>query len=70
MTGKFENFNMSQTASTDPSMNADKKKAFSRVHAENDGEEICIAGMAGKFPNCRNVDEYEYKLYNKVGYIM
>ena len=30
------------------------------------GCEIVISGMSGKFPNCHNISEYEYNLYNKV----
>ncbi|KAL5275973.1 hypothetical protein ACFFRR_001663 [Megaselia abdita] len=44
--------------------NRDKK--FSRVFAESDELEIVISGMSGKFPNARNVTEYEYNLYNKI----
>uniref|UniRef100_A0A1A9WBK1 Uncharacterized protein n=1 Tax=Glossina brevipalpis TaxID=37001 RepID=A0A1A9WBK1_9MUSC len=43
-----------------------KRKKFSRVYPETDGDDIVITGIAGKFPNCRNVAELEYKLYNKV----
>lgn len=39
---------------------------LSRIYPENDGDDIVIAGMAGKFPNCHNIAEYEHCLYNKV----
>ena len=45
---------------------ASKSKKFSRVFPESDGDEIVISGIAGKFPNCHNVEEYKYNLYNKV----
>lgn len=41
-------------------------KKYSRVYPETEGDEIVISGMAGKFPNCENVAELQYKLYNKV----
>lgn len=43
-----------------------KNAKFSRIHPDTDSDDIVISGMAGKFPNCHNVAEYEYKLYNKV----
>lgn len=43
-----------------------KFKKYSRIFAESEGDEIVISGIAGKFPNCHNVAEYEYNLYNKV----
>lgn len=30
--------------------------------------EICITGFSGKFPNCKNVNEFAYNLYNEVKY--
>lgn len=48
------------------SQNGNKDKKFSRVYPATDGDDVVISGMAGKFPNCHNIDEYEYKLYNKV----
>uniref|UniRef100_T1P9U1 Fatty acid synthase n=1 Tax=Musca domestica TaxID=7370 RepID=T1P9U1_MUSDO len=39
---------------------------LSRIYPENDGDDIVIAGMAGKFPNCHNIAEYEHCLYNKI----
>lgn len=45
---------------------SNREKKFSRVFAESDDADIVISGISGKFPNARNVDEYEYKLYNKV----
>ncbi|KAL9890869.1 fatty acid synthase-like isoform 1-T1 [Glossina fuscipes fuscipes] len=37
-----------------------------RINPETDGDDIVISGMSGKFPNCHNIAEFEYKLYNKV----
>lgn len=34
---------------------------------ENQDDEIVVSGMAGRFPNCENIDELSYNLYNKVG---
>lgn len=44
-----------------------KNKKFSRSYPDSDGDDIVISGMAGKFPNSKNISEYEYNLYNKVG---
>uniref|UniRef100_A0A1B0B9K0 Fatty acid synthase n=1 Tax=Glossina palpalis gambiensis TaxID=67801 RepID=A0A1B0B9K0_9MUSC len=49
--------------------NGNKDKKFSRVYPATDGDDVVISGMAGKFPNCHNIDEYEYKLYNKIDMI-
>uniref|UniRef100_A0A1B0FKI3 Ketosynthase family 3 (KS3) domain-containing protein n=1 Tax=Glossina morsitans morsitans TaxID=37546 RepID=A0A1B0FKI3_GLOMM len=46
-----------------------KNAKFSRIHPDTDSDDIVISGMAGKFPNCHNVAEYEYKLYNKIDMI-
>uniref|UniRef100_W8ARH4 Fatty acid synthase n=1 Tax=Ceratitis capitata TaxID=7213 RepID=W8ARH4_CERCA len=43
-----------------------KYKKLSRSFPETDGDEIVISGMAGKFPNSHNIEEYEYNLYNKI----
>lgn len=43
-----------------------KKSKLARVFPESDGDDIVISGMAGKFPNCHNIGEYEHNLYNKV----
>lgn len=43
-----------------------KNKKFLRINPETDGDDIVISGMSGKFPNCHNIAEFEYKLYNKV----
>ena len=58
---------MSSATTTSSKQCAEKKfKKYSRIFPETDGDDIVISGMAGKFPNCRNVDEYKYSLYNKV----
>ncbi|XP_067616135.1 fatty acid synthase isoform X2 [Eurosta solidaginis] len=43
-----------------------KYKKLSRAFPETSGDEIVISGMAGKFPNSHNIEEYEYNLYNKI----
>ncbi|XP_030371512.1 fatty acid synthase [Scaptodrosophila lebanonensis] len=43
-----------------------KNQKYSRSRPETDGDDIVISGMAGKFPNSRNIAEYEYNLYNKI----
>ncbi|XP_043070750.1 fatty acid synthase [Drosophila grimshawi] len=45
---------------------AKKNKKYSRSRPDTDGDDIVISGMAGKFPNCKNISEYEYNLYNKI----
>ncbi|KAH8255859.1 hypothetical protein KR032_009533 [Drosophila birchii] len=47
-------------------MESKKNKKYSRSYPDTDGDDIVISGMAGKFPNCQNIAEYEYKLYNKI----
>ncbi|XP_043067726.1 fatty acid synthase isoform X1 [Drosophila bipectinata] len=47
-------------------MEMEKNKKYSRSRPETDGDDIVISGMAGKFPNCSNITEYEFKLYNKI----
>ncbi|XP_070073185.1 fatty acid synthase-like isoform X3 [Drosophila takahashii] len=47
-------------------MECKKNKKYSRSFPDTDGDDIVISGMAGKFPNCRNITEYQYKLYNKI----
>lgn len=37
-----------------------------RTHASSAEEELVVSGMAGRFPECENVDELSYNLYNKV----
>lgn len=44
----------------------EKNKKYSRSLPDTDGDDIVISGMAGKFPNCSNITEYEFNLYNKV----
>lgn len=29
-------------------------------------DEIVITGVSGQYPNCKNVKDFEYNLYNKV----
>ncbi|KAM8707436.1 hypothetical protein ACLKA7_011511 [Drosophila subpalustris] len=43
-----------------------KDKKYSRSRPDTDGDDIVISGMSGKFPNSKNISEYEYNLYNKV----
>lgn len=44
-------------------------KLFSRIHPTTPDEEIVISGMAGRFPNSHDIDEYKHNLYNKVSSI-
>lgn len=37
-----------------------------RLCPESEGDDIVISGMAGRFPNSRNVAEFEYNLFNKI----
>lgn len=39
---------------------------FSRTHPSTADDEIVISGVSGKFPSCKNVEEFSYNLYNKV----
>lgn len=41
-------------------------RLYSRTHSSNADDEIVISGISGKFPQCKNVDEFSYNLYNKV----
>lgn len=43
-----------------------KPKLFSRTSAISPDEEIVISGIAGRFPNSRNMTEFSHNLYNKV----
>lgn len=44
----------------------DIAKKIPRIFANSNDDDIVISGMAGRFPNCHNVAEFEYNLYNKV----
>lgn len=37
-----------------------------RAYPFSDGDRIMISGVAGKFPNSKNVAEFRDNLYNKV----
>lgn len=43
-----------------------ERRRFSRTHPETPGDEIVISGIAGKFPNSNNVEEYSHNLYHKI----
>lgn len=43
-------------------------KLFSRTHPATPGDEIVITGVAGKYPNSKNFEEFGHNLYNKVGF--
>lgn len=62
--------NNNETQQLDLSLNKEanpkKNKKYSRSFPESEGDEIVISGMAGKFPNSHNIEEYEHNLYNKV----
>lgn len=42
-----------------------KNESF-RIFPSSPEEEIVVSGMAGRFPNCDNVDEFRHHLFNKV----
>lgn len=64
--------NISDQPTTAPLLNGScektggKANSEARIFAPSDDEEICITGLAGRFPSCHNVAEFEYNLYNKV----
>lgn len=37
-----------------------------RILATDPGDEIVIGGVAGRFPNSKDVAEFRHNLYNKV----
>lgn len=39
---------------------------FCRTHPITPDDEIVISGIAARFPNARNMNEFSYNLYNKV----
>lgn len=41
-------------------------KMFCRKHPITPDDEIVISGIAARFPNARNMNEFSYNLYNKV----
>lgn len=41
-------------------------KLFSRTHPATPDDDIVISGMAGKYPNSKNVEEFSHNLFNKV----
>lgn len=41
-------------------------RLYSRTMAASADDEICISGMAGKFPRCDNVQQFADNLYQKV----
>lgn len=43
-----------------------ERKLYSRTHPETPDDEIVITGVAGKFPNSKNVEEFAHNLYHKV----
>lgn len=42
------------------------KTVSARVNAPSPDDEIVISGIAGKFPNSKNLVEFSHNLYNKV----
>lgn len=63
----MSNIKETSVPSSTTSCGSEKKyKKYSRIFPETDGDDIVISGISGKFPNCHNVAEYEYNLYNKV----
>ncbi|XP_075147103.1 fatty acid synthase 3 [Haematobia irritans] len=47
----------------------ENKAKLLRIFPESADDDIVISGMAGKFPNCHNIAEYEQNLYNKIDMI-
>lgn len=43
---------------------------FSKTSSRCPEDDIVISGISGRFPNARNMHEFEHKLYNKVWYSM
>lgn len=41
-------------------------ESTSRIFPSCPEEEIVISGVAGRYPNCDNVEEFRHHLYNKV----
>lgn len=39
------------------------------IYSDGDEEEIVISGISGRFPNCRNMSDLAYNLYNKIDMI-
>lgn len=46
-----------------------KLKIMSRVHALSPEDDICITGISGVFPKCKDINEFEHNLYNKVRFV-
>lgn len=44
------------------------QRTSDKMSSENDnfGDEIVVSGMAGRFPNSANVNEFEHNLFNKI----
>lgn len=45
-------------------------RLYSRTMAASADDEICISGIAGKFPRCDNVQQFADNLYQKVRIII
>lgn len=43
-----------------------QQKLHSRTFPSTPDDDIVVSGFSGKFPNSRNVAEFERNLYNKV----
>lgn len=44
-----------------------QQKLYSRMFPLTPDDDIVVSGISGKFPNSKNVSEFEKNLYNKVG---
>ncbi len=44
----------------------DEQKLYSRIYPLSVDDEIVVSGIAGRFPNSNNVNEFAHNLYNKV----
>lgn len=47
-------------------MSPPEPRMYSRTHPSTTDDEIVISGVSGKFPSCKNVEEFSNNLYNKV----
>lgn len=47
----------------------DQTLKFDQITDTMNDNDIVLSGMSGRFPNCGNVDELSYNLYNKIDMI-
>lgn len=58
----------SDMSKTGPSETERKSQPSFRVFPSSPDEEVVISGMAGRYPNCDNVEDYRRHLFNKVSF--